>query len=216
VEPGTSAGGPRFTIDVEVQEETARPLRHYSSMSFAAVRPDAVAIEAMVEATRAEEKSPESVPVPRPEDEDVADTLDNLLSALIRPAAASEPPRAKRKHLSGMLSRIHFPTLCSLFEMERLSGELTVQRDVERVVLYVQDGRIVDMSPVRADASVRDEIGRLLAWEEGTFDFSVQAVTRPDRIGVSTTALILDLARASDEAIEAAIRISDAPPPPSR
>ena len=42
----------------------------------------------------------------------------------------TEPP--DRKHLSGLLSRIPLTTLCSLLELERLSGELTIRGGDER------------------------------------------------------------------------------------
>ena len=39
-----------------------------------------------------------------------------------------------------------------------------------------------------------------MAWEDGEFQFYVMAVDRPDRLGVPTQGLLLDLAVAADEA----------------
>ncbi len=196
---GGPANAPRYRIEVQVHEETERPLRHQSSLTFPAVRPDAATIEAMIAAEKATPAMPPSAQGLLPEDDDISDTLDNLLSALIRPPAATPPSRPKREHLSGLLSRIRLATLCSLFDMERLSGELTLRHEDERVVIYVRDGQLVDVSPMADNSTARQEIARMLAWEDGAFEFSVLPVQRANRVGVSTTALLLDLAREADE-----------------
>jgi hypothetical protein len=38
-----------------------------------------------------------------------------------------------------------------------------------------------------------------MAWPDGEFEFCVEEVDRPDRIGVPTQGLLLDLAVAADE-----------------
>jgi hypothetical protein len=65
--------------------------------------------------------------------------------------------------------------------------------------MYFHDGRIFDVEPVAKGETRRGRIGKLLAAEEGTFEFSVEKVERPDRLGIGTTALLLDFARESDE-----------------
>ena len=104
--------------------------------------------------------------------------LDDLLSALILPPEED----ARRKgvhHISGQIARIRLPTLCSVFEMERLTGVLVARRDIEEVRLYVDGGQIVDVEPVAANETARARLRSILAWEDATFEFDVKAVNRP-------------------------------------
>jgi hypothetical protein len=84
--------------------------------------------------------------------------------------------------------------------MERLTGVLVVRRDIEEVRIYISGGQIFDVEPLSGKEKPRARLRSVLAWEDGTFAFDVDAVTRPNRVGVSTTALLIDLAREADEA----------------
>jgi hypothetical protein len=173
--PAVGPGPKRYRIAVQVTDEVKGPLKRFSSsMELSAVDPKAIM------------PKPKTVPPPN------AGPLEPLLSALIQPPA--EPP--ERKHLAGLLSRIPFTTLCSLLELERLSGELTVRRDGV-VRLFVEEGRFVDVEP--APNGPRAEIAKLIGCREGTFDFVVADTIRKDKIGQTMTQLLLDLARESDE-----------------
>jgi Domain of unknown function (DUF4388) len=183
VAPKPATDPPRYEIEVEVQDETERPLHHYSSMTLAAVRPEDEATAGLG-----------SLAV-----EEISRTLDDLLSALILPPS-EDAPRHHRNHMSGRLSQIHLPTLCSLFEMERLTGKLVLMHKDEGVIVYLRDGQLIDVEPAPPGTSPRTLIGRVLAWQDGTFELYLQAVNRPNRIGATTTALLLDLARVQDEA----------------
>jgi hypothetical protein len=179
-----------YTIEVEVHEESQRPLAH-SSMSFAKVTPPESA------------KAPPAAEKP-PTEDDIADeglrTLDDLLSSLIAPPANDDARHKRVHHLAGQIASVPLTTLVSLFEMERMTGELVVQHDIEVAQVYIDGGRIIDISPVAKGETARDRIKALLRWTEGSFQFDVRAVRRADRIGASTTALLLDLAREGDEA----------------
>lgn len=164
----------RYRIAVRLREEIPGPLRRFSSKGIPAVNPRDLV-------PPAPKSAPES-------------PFEQLLSALIQPTA--EP--VERTHLAGSLARIPFTTLCSLLELERLSGSLAVRRESGKHVLFVKEGRFVDVEP--AGASVRDEVKRLMAARDGTFDLRVGEVDREDRVGASMTQLLLDLARESDEA----------------
>ena len=183
-----------YDIEVEVQEETARPLRTHSSMTFQAVAPELV--QAAMELARISQR-----PGSRPaiEEDEASRTLDDLLSALILPPQ-KDAPRQRHHHLSGELSRIRLPTLLSLFDMERMTGKLVLQREIEEARLWLREGQIFDVEPVAANETRRARMAALLAWDEGTFAFYDQPVERPNRVGASTTALLLDLARETDEA----------------
>jgi hypothetical protein len=183
----------RYDIEVAVQQELKRPIRIDSTMAMDAIRIDPASLRP------AEEVTQPGVARPLPESEDdVTHVLDDLLSALILPP---EDPsvRPRRTHLSGELSRIRLPTLCSLFEMERLTGKLLVSTRGAESHLFFDGGRIVDVEPLTPDESRRSHIGRLLAATEGTFEFLVEPVQRSDQINISTTALLLDLLREADE-----------------
>jgi len=125
-------------------------------------------------------------------------TLDDLLSSLIAPPG-DDARRKRAHHLSGQLSSVPLTTLVALFEMERMTGELVVRRDIEEARVYIDGGRIVDLEPVAPGESARGRIRDVLGWKEGAFEFDVQPVHRKDRIEVSTTALLIDLAREDDE-----------------
>jgi Domain of unknown function (DUF4388)/PilZ domain len=190
-EPGK---GERFLIEVEVHEEVDGPVRRRSSTSFRAVRlDDAARLAAQPppvaggDSTRRGDKSAAD------------DTLDDLLSALVLSPAAEQERRTPQQ-LSGQLGRVHLGALCSLFDMERISGELLLARGNERVTIFVRNGELVDVAPVPAGTTPRDALRGALRWTQGTFDFFVGKVDRENKINAGTTALLLDLAREDDEA----------------
>jgi hypothetical protein len=125
--------------------------------------------------------------------------LDDLLSALILPAEEDTQGRGVH-HLTGQIARVRLPTLCALFEMERLTGVLVVRSDIEEGRIYVSDGQLVDVEPLAPTEQPRVRLQAILAWTEGTFEFDIRPVHRPNRIGMSVTALLLDLAAQNDEA----------------
>jgi len=177
----------RYDIEVAVQHETKRPIRADSSMHMEAV-----------DQKRIEELTQPGVPPP-PGDDEVTRVLDDLLAALILPPE-DEQPRNRRTHLSGEISRIPLPTLCSLFEMERLTGKLVVRRGSVETRVYFVGGRIVDLEPLTRGETRRGRVAKLLAAEDGTFEFAVESVDRADRLHMTTTELLLDVAREADEA----------------
>jgi hypothetical protein len=191
VEPNATANPSSYTIEVAVHEETDRPLAH-SSMSFAKV---AVPVPPPSEAAP---PTPKSLT-----DEDVVDetlrTLDDLLSSLIAPPG-DDARRKRAHHLAGQISSVPLTTLLSLFEMERMTGELVVRSGADGARVYIDGGRIVDVTPLGGSETPRQRMRVLLGWQEGSFEFDVRAVRRADRIEASTTALLIDLAREGDEA----------------
>jgi hypothetical protein len=174
--PAFTGGLKRYRIAVRMKEELKGPLRRFSEGEL---RLD------QAELAKAKATVVEHDPRPGP--------MDQLLSAIIQPPA--EPP--ERKHLSGELSRIPLTTLCSLLELERLTGELSIRHEDELVRLFVRDGRFVDVES-RSNVEPRKELGRLLGRREGTFAFLVTAVVREDRIRASMTELLLEAAVEED------------------
>lgn len=176
------AASKTWDIEVEVQQETDRPLRTNSSMTMKAVRPE-------------EHPSPQPS---RPDDDEVTQALDDLLSALILPPEGEA--KKKRVHgLSGDLASIKLPTLLSLFDMERMTGKLVLARNGEQSSVWFREGQIVDVAPLAPGEERRARLSRLVEWDDGTFELSAEPVTIPNRFGIGTTALLLDLAREADE-----------------
>jgi hypothetical protein len=169
--PAVERGPNRYRIAVEVKNEIVGPLRRFPSLEIPAIDPSSQAA-----------------------DPSTTGPLGELLAALIKPRP--EPP--DRKHLTGLLSRIPFTTLCSLLELERLTGELTIRNGEEQACLFVRDGCFVDIEP--SGGKPRETIGALLALKTGTFAFVVRPVPREDKVGLSMTQLLLDCAREADEA----------------
>lgn len=177
--PTMQSNGKRFRIAVHVSSEVQGPLRRFSSIAMPAVRPGEHGnLGAMGDAAQQRPTGP----------------LDHLLSALIQPPET--PP--ERRHLTGLLSRIPFTTLCSLIELERLSGDLTIRRGAVISRLFLREGRFVDVEPYTMDP--KSELAKLLECRDGSFELDVAPVERVDRIGATMTQLLLDLACATDEA----------------
>jgi hypothetical protein len=182
---GAEPGKKRFRIAVRVNEEIEGPLRRFTTGEVRAPDPQMIA-EALqrVDERRTEGAAPEPSP------------LEPLLSALIQPA----PAPSEREHLSGLLSRIPFSALCSLLELERLTGEVRVRRDGAQTTLFVKEGRFVDVTSATGESQdPRREIARLLESKDGKFDLVIVPVVREDKIGMSMTQLLLDTARETDE-----------------
>lgn len=193
---GNAKDSPPYEIEVEFQSEVERPPRHASSMTLPAITPELITSYAVKPKTQPEAFQPAGATPGGEGEDEVSRVLDDLFSALIHPPPSVRP---KREHLSGLLSRIRLPTLCALFEMERLTGELTLRRDDKKAVIFVREGQLVDVVGEVEGDTPRAQIGKLLAWDDGAFEFVLGPVDRADRVGTSTTGLLLDLAREDDE-----------------
>ncbi len=187
---------PRYQIEVEVHDERGGPLMRSSSLAMAAVSappPSTRTLAATATAPKPQEE---------PSDDDfVGRTLEQLFAALIEPRKPGAAPAPKPRHLSGQLDRVRLPALFALFEMQKMTGVLVMHSFVHTARVFVRDGTIVDIEPrLSSEATARDAATRVFGWEVGSFDFEVGPVERDDKVGMSVTALLLDLAREHDEA----------------
>lgn len=125
--------------------------------------------------------------------------LDEELVIRVHRVAAPPPPSAVG--LRGSLVDITLGTLLSLFEFERKSGVLLLLGGGEIARVFVAEGRCikVEASAKNGALRARDKLMRLLDWKEGQFEFSPMAIGGRDEIGVTTTAILLEHARRSDE-----------------
>jgi hypothetical protein len=113
--------------------------------------------------------------------------------------APSESSPNGTSQLSGRLSQISMPSALWLLDQERLTGALEFSRPGERIVLFVREGTVIDAESPDQVRDPRGHLSALMAWKDGEFEFRVETVDRPDRIGVPTQGLLLDLAVAADE-----------------
>ncbi len=102
-------------------------------------------------------------------------------------------------HLSGALTEVALPSLLGFFELERASGVLRLEQESMTAEVFVKDGSILDVESEPAGSSPREVMADLFQWPDGAFEFSFQPVERDDAIGMSTTALLMECARVSDE-----------------
>ena len=127
----------------------------------------------------------------------VADVVDTLVSS----TETTSRPGSDREgvHLSGSLSEVALPSLLAFLELERSTGVLDLERDCTKVKVFVQDGRLFDIELDPPGPAPIDALADLLEWPEGAFEFGFQLVERDDVIGQSTTALLMECVRISDE-----------------
>ncbi|MEZ4362385.1 MAG: response regulator [Kofleriaceae bacterium] len=150
--------------------------------------------------------------------------LDLRVSRTLRRALAAV--QQAREELSspslrGDLSQMGLSSLLILIELERKTGQLTLHGSFDNTldlalsalpegeaeprvpdvgVVLVRDGRIVharlESTPEPVDAEC---VYHLLTWPAGEFEFAACLVEGEDRIGSSTTALLMEAARRIDE-----------------
>ena len=130
--------------------------------------------------------------------------------------------------LSGDLSEIGLPMLLTMLEMEQKSGMLELTHEQEGTAeLYLKRGRVVhatlDYTPGSEDDKASEEdvdelswgledaecVYYLLKWAEGRFEFKPGDVGMEDRVGQSTTQLLMEGARRLDELAENKRRLSE-------
>jgi hypothetical protein len=101
----------------------------------------------------------------------------------------------------GSLDHVGLPTLLTMLEMERRSGVIEVRNlKGHRARLTVREGRVL-RATMREHTLLlgREAVCALLAWTEGQFTFTLGPVDERDMIGCSTSHLLLDAARRTDE-----------------
>jgi len=125
-------------------------------------------------------------------------TDEELCIRLSRVLAARKP----RDHhtMRGQLADISIGTLLSLLEFERKSGILMLSSGVLSARLFVSDGQICKVDSPGL-GTTREVVLEILDWQAGEFEFSVCEVVGENLLGVPTTQLLLEHAKASDERI---------------
>ncbi len=108
----------------------------------------------------------------------------------------------ERKTLRGDLEHVALPSLLAFLEIERKTGELLLLGE-STARCWLRDGRIVRVEREGAPSGIdaRAQLAETLRWKGGQFEFAAVDVAGADEIGISTTNLLLDLARAEDERV---------------
>ena len=104
--------------------------------------------------------------------------------------------------LKGDLSLLGLSSLLVLIEMERKTGLLTLRapEDGPTAQVLLREGRIVHARLDQAEEPVDAEcVYYLLTWGAGDFEFIACLIEGHDRIGSSTTHLLMEGARLMDE-----------------
>ena len=105
--------------------------------------------------------------------------------------------------LRGALAELGLPSLLTMFEQERKSGQLALTRDQLVAWIDFVDGRIVRARSTEIDADSRTVLMNVLDWQAGYFELSagMPRAAPPDRgTTVTVTHLLLEHARRRDEA----------------
>jgi two-component system, OmpR family, response regulator len=103
--------------------------------------------------------------------------------------------------LRGDLSQVALPSVLSLVEMERRTGNLLLVHGDETVTLLLKEGSVVriDLPPRHAHKQGIDRFFHALNWKEGQFELSAAEVDVEDELQLPISYVLLEHARREDE-----------------
>jgi CheY-like chemotaxis protein len=114
----------------------------------------------------------------------------------------------ERVVLRGALADLALPSLLTMFEQDRTTGQLSVTRDQLVAWIDIVEGRIVRARASELDADSRGVMMHVLDWKDGFFELSAGAHTNKIELDTSVSHLLLEHARLRDEAARLAARLS--------
>lgn len=143
--------------------------------------------------------------------QDLEERISQLIAELPEPAhntapsgSSLNPSDAEPAHaLDGYLEQLSLSSLLVMMEMERKDGILTLHRESPpaRGQVFLRAGRVVTANlDETADIDPKDATYEMLRWERGRFRFQATQVELDDEVQVSTTGLLMESARITDEA----------------
>jgi DNA-binding response OmpR family regulator len=123
------------------------------------------------------------------------------------PSPLNEPSsRALGIILKGDIARMSVPTVLTMLEMERRSGELMIECDDGKMaIFFMEEGGCSGARFQNLRARPVDTLRAVLGWTVGKFHFMVTDHKSPAQAGppLSITHLLLEASRLNDEAEEA-------------
>jgi DNA-binding response OmpR family regulator len=122
---------------------------------------------------------------------------------LVRRSETDVAPALVRTTIRGDLAQVSVCSVLSLLELEQRSGALSVEGDVTGV-LWIAAGRALRAeihSPVDINGTAIDRAMRLLSASAGEFVFAADEHCGADELHTSITALLMEHARVTDEAL---------------
>ncbi len=115
---------------------------------------------------------------------------------------AGHPPQERGRGLGGTIADISLASLLVLLEMERKTGLLVLSRvdGSRRCRMFLREGRIVG-AYLDDDTTMRhaELLFHVLRWSSGAFEFKPLPVEMRDEVQISTTHLLIEASRRSDE-----------------
>jgi DNA-binding response OmpR family regulator len=104
--------------------------------------------------------------------------------------------------LRGTLSELALPSLLTMFEQERKTGQLSITHDHFVATIDFTDGKIVRARSTELEASSHDVVMSVLDWKDGYFELTtgVPLPVAPE-LETSVTHLLLEHARLQDEGL---------------
>jgi hypothetical protein len=118
----------------------------------------------------------------------------------VRPPGTAQTARSI---LRGEIENVSLPTVLTILDMERRSGLLLIQRRGTLGRLHVREGRVVRarIEGARSGQGTGIEaVFQMLGWPDGQFELWQAVVEGRDEVGESTTFILMEGARRSDEA----------------
>jgi hypothetical protein len=105
----------------------------------------------------------------------------------------------ERVLLRGTLSELALPSLLTMFEQERKSGQLALTREQHVAWIDFTDGKIIRARTSEVETDSRGALMTLLDWREGFFELSAGAPHGKPELDASITHILLEHAQLRDE-----------------
>lgn len=100
----------------------------------------------------------------------------------------------------GSLTDFGLASLLTLFSMENKSGHLHLSLNGACITFYLRGGQVVRAKQRdKSKASSYDCVYTALSWQGGSFHFVKEEVSESDELQLTTSQLLLDIAREMDE-----------------
>lgn len=120
-----------------------------------------------------------------------------VLARRAQESMATQKPTTLRTRFAGSIDDMTVIDLLQTFEISRKSGSITFKSGARIGHVWFRDGKVIDAEV----GALRGEEGvyRLLVWNEADFEVDFGPIDRDDLVEVSTSALVMEGMRRSDE-----------------